>query len=1603
MPAIRTWRERITASVLAALLLCGTLPARAAEPLQPELFSAQDAGLASLSSSAGSWNKTFTASVTGGYVLTLSPDETSFSLCALPNETDPRYGPAITVDGEPVGYGEASPEIALQPGEKRFVELVSTPKDGAPLRYQITAYRAAAQVELTAVTDGGVFADGSRQVKLEIRLDEGAQLDSFGLELAFDPAQLRLAKPATNEASETLGAVLAFDPAFPKSLQAFDPLADNDAGCLRLGFALKSSASPAYYTATEKPMLTVCFRLEPGGALTGEALSLAVGASARYGAYYGDSKANVTAAYDGIVRWEGLTRAVRLPEVREVEGGRLQISPDKQAYGYGETVSITAAPDAGYGFAGWTGLPDGLRSAAYQSELRVTLWEDTDLSALEAAFDRLDETTAEGVKLDYTGPYLGEALLAYNPPYGAAQAVGGGFAPAEESAALDEAAPQATGFSERTAAEEDPRGLTETELFEEPLADAAAYLGAEPYALEEPEPGVTTRSFQMRDTRVSNSGAADAWAAGEFVLAAMREVNGQTLYVWLCTEEERQPVALTDAELTELADSFAESYAYLADNLRPVTDTNGNGGLDILLYDIWDPYTDGGNSYVGGFINSNEFYGLLGPDTAYGVGNSGDVLHLDTWPQMGDRETPDLSKTKSTMAHETQHLSMCSVFDSAAEWRAAKVPTWINEGLSLTVEHALFGPLETRIAKYNTSQYIKNGDPLTVWGNRTDDYAQSYLFFQYLRAQAGNDAFAEAFYTTYGTDEAGALESALQSIPAFADKSAADVMRDFYLALLLGEGAGPYGFGGEPAFQAVRPQKLSERELASLGKLPSSGAVYLASPGVFAPYAENKVQYVGVTEPAYLLTVGEAEGGSARAAGGQMRYARGETAELTAAPLPGWRFAGWAGDATGADDPLSLRMDGDKTVTPVFEPIPTYTLTLVYDSARGSVEVTDETGAAREDLGNLAEGTALTLTAKPRAGARFGGFSGAVESARTSVAVTMDGDQTVYAAFTEAPTVPAGDLLAPEPGGAAPTVDAAAGTATLTQAGGTVVLRPAADTPLRADGSLPEGAAITLRAEPAPGKVFRHWQTFARSEDHASLEETYGVAAGVALTDTALRDPVLRTAAVGGMAYRAVFADPDDPVDDAFRLAHLKLLTPEGRNFIAAESREVGFSSTIGTYDLYLVSTDAADLTLHAVCKGAAESGVRGELRRLRGTETVGDPVAVTDYAADETEAGGAPELRELTIPDARDGDVLVVRVWDGTPEATRENSYRITIHRTDAEHDPVGEAAFEQDAEDGYLHLSVYYQNVAAEAATISIPVAADTLALFYGDGTPYTGGAADGLSILPDGGYTLEKARLTETPDENGKIALELTVGFDGGGLAGQQETPVKVLEIRCKKSADAPADWLGTAAPVMLYDADRLELEFQAKVTEVLPGRTVTGTFLAYNPSTAYTGTAEGAFQVYLKEPGGVREVRADTVTPAETDGSAYGLRTFAYRFEGSVSPGVYTLTVRKPAHTPLSIEKVTVGDADVDLDALLRVQGGGPPELTVGDVDGDGWVRTYDKQLLTNAARYGAAAEAGEVCDLDGDGFVRAFDLYLLLPHYGMGSQTITLRESGEAQA
>jgi len=140
----------------------------------------------------------------------------------------------------------------------------------------------------------------------------------------------------------------------------------------------------------------------------------------------------------------------------------------------------------------------------------------------------------------------------------------------------------------------------------------------------------------------------------------------------------------------------------------------------------------------------------------------------------------------------------------------------------------------------------------------------------------------------------------------------------------------------------------------------------------------------------YTLTLHQVGAGVLTPAAGAHSYAAGARVDLSAAPAPGWRFAGWSGDLTGANNPAMLTLDGHKEVTATFSAL-TYTL---------AVETVGDGAVARDpDRADYFYGDVVTLTAVPDPGWYFGQWSGDAGGILTRTTVTIDANKLVTATF----------------------------------------------------------------------------------------------------------------------------------------------------------------------------------------------------------------------------------------------------------------------------------------------------------------------------------------------------------------------------------------------------------------------------------------------------------------------------------------------------------------------------------------------------------------------------------------------------------------------------
>jgi CSLREA domain-containing protein/uncharacterized repeat protein (TIGR02543 family) len=128
-------------------------------------------------------------------------------------------------------------------------------------------------------------------------------------------------------------------------------------------------------------------------------------------------------------------------------------------------------------------------------------------------------------------------------------------------------------------------------------------------------------------------------------------------------------------------------------------------------------------------------------------------------------------------------------------------------------------------------------------------------------------------------------------------------------------------------------------------------------------------------------------------------YAAGTEVELTATPDTGFTFASWSGALSGNENPISVTMDGNKTVTATFisSTAPRHTV-IVSQIGNGTVTLNPPGG-------EYAQGTVVQLTALPASDSIFVGWSGAVSGSLNPLEVTIDSDKSIVANFAVAQKV----------------------------------------------------------------------------------------------------------------------------------------------------------------------------------------------------------------------------------------------------------------------------------------------------------------------------------------------------------------------------------------------------------------------------------------------------------------------------------------------------------------------------------------------------------------------------------------------------------------------
>ena len=210
------------------------------------------------------------------------------------------------------------------------------------------------------------------------------------------------------------------------------------------------------------------------------------------------------------------------------------------------------------------------------------------------------------------------------------------------------------------------------------------------------------------------------------------------------------------------------------------------------------------------------------------------------------------------------------------------------------------------------------------------------------------------------------------------------------------------------------------------------------------------------TQDEYTLTVTPVGSGSVVVDPDQTTYHYGDIITLTPSADPGWTFAGWGGDASGSDNPLTYTISGDTSITATFTQ-DEYSLTV---TPIGSGMVTIDPVQATYQYGDV-----VTLTPAADPGWTFAGWGGDASGSDNPLTVTITGNTSIIVTFTQIEYTLAVDIIPVE--------------------SGTVIISPMQTT-------YHYGDEVSLTPAANPGWTFSEWGGDATGSDNPLTVTIFG-------------------------------------------------------------------------------------------------------------------------------------------------------------------------------------------------------------------------------------------------------------------------------------------------------------------------------------------------------------------------------------------------------------------------------------------------------------------------------------------------------------------------------
>ena len=160
----------------------------------------------------------------------------------------------------------------------------------------------------------------------------------------------------------------------------------------------------------------------------------------------------------------------------------------------------------------------------------------------------------------------------------------------------------------------------------------------------------------------------------------------------------------------------------------------------------------------------------------------------------------------------------------------------------------------------------------------------------------------------------------------------------------------------------------------------------------------------------YELIMAAGANGSVSPPAGDHYYDPGTQVQISATPNQGYYFSGWTGSYTGTQNPYTITMDSDKTMTASFTATPPaqYTVSLSASPTAGGT-------VSQSGSGTYNSGDSVTVTATPNSGYTFTNWTEGAGvtpvSSSNPYQFNITGTRNLVANFSGGPPPPAGEAL----------------------------------------------------------------------------------------------------------------------------------------------------------------------------------------------------------------------------------------------------------------------------------------------------------------------------------------------------------------------------------------------------------------------------------------------------------------------------------------------------------------------------------------------------------------------------------------------------------------